>query len=124
MVKVGMTSGITKGYLHVDGTSVRVSDIDLTLDQTPFGTLHEKVLRQYEIIPLNGQSFAGHGDSGALVFLVDNTGPENQEKLTCIGMLIGCTNYLTGIVTPIGDVLQALNLNHGFHKFTEESMEQ
>ena len=32
VVKVGMTTGITKGFLHVNGTSVRVSDIDLTLD--------------------------------------------------------------------------------------------
>ena len=81
-------------------------------------------VRQYEIIPLQGQSFAGPGDSGALVFLVDNSGPGNREKLTCIGMLIGCTNYFTGIVTPIGNVLEALNLKPYFHKFKEESMEQ
>ena len=116
IIKCGMNTGITKGTLNIRGACVRLSDFNLTnLDQSSGHSY--KAMRQYEILPESDGMFALNGDSGSIVFML------KRKKLVCVGMLIGCTSYKAGIVTPITPILQALRLPPRLHRFDDDPME-
>ncbi|XP_060555803.1 uncharacterized protein LOC132716510 isoform X2 [Ruditapes philippinarum] len=62
-----------------------------------------------------GLPFADQGDSGALVFVVDN-----NSQHTCIGIVEGGTTYGTVVVTPIVPILEELNVP-GLKSFEKET---
>lgn len=52
--------------------------------------------------------FCQEGDSGAAVFLLDD-----DNKLYCIGMVIGIMSDFTSVVTPIQNILDILGRKCG-----------
>ena len=78
------------------------------------------VKQQYEVIQWGTSPFASSGDSGSLVFILNE-----EEELVCIGMVIGGTSYQTAIVTPIEAVLDAFGLQSSqMHTFTHDAMDE
>ena len=123
VVKIGSATGITRGDFFLYGTSVRLSDLDIPLDQSPqqFQSRNLRFKKQYEIMPRHLQTFAKPGDSGALVFLID-TAEDKTDKFICIGMVVGGTSHSSVVVTPIGEVLEALGLpKKTLHQFVPDT---
>ena len=70
---------------------------------------------QIEIASVKGCTrFFDAGDSGSLVFMPRDDGPE----LYCIGLAIGWTSYHSCIVTPIENVFDKLGLPVKFMDFS------
>ncbi|XP_062595933.1 uncharacterized protein LOC134257316 [Saccostrea cucullata] len=121
-IKFGARSGLTKGFLCVNGMTARCRDEQMYLTNPASGStcLYRS---QLEFGGIATKPFAVEGDSGALVFQVDpKSSEEEDDKLFCIGMVVGGTSYCTTVVTPIESILESLNVK--MHVFPEESMEQ
>lgn len=91
---------ICTGFLKVSGT---------TIDAYYPATVGEKCLLhgQMEIFPCPpAKKFANPGDSGALVFLVN----EHTDDIWAIGMVVAGVNSGASIVTPIWAILESFNL--------------
>ncbi|KAK3104578.1 hypothetical protein FSP39_005305 [Pinctada imbricata] len=109
LLKSGTSSGLNRSLFRLDGAQVRIIEEGAWLgmdEQLPI-----TMKGQYEVESgskepgsLNKPFFIP-GDSGSAVFAKENDG-----TLTCIGIAIGITSYGTTVVTPIGAVLDALNL--------------
>lgn len=96
--KYGSTTGKTSGKLLKQSPVITVR---LLADQFPANLVMHN---QLEIKGIN-EVFADLGDSGASV-LID----EHNEELFCVGIVEGITSYDITIVTPIGPVLEKLNV--------------
>ncbi|KAL3886982.1 hypothetical protein ACJMK2_026938 [Sinanodonta woodiana] len=96
--KCGYKTGMTNGRLHSDYFIFR-NNIN--------GHIFHRTYNQIEIKNCISQQFSERGDSGALV-MVDNE--DNINDLSAIGLLVGSTSYHTTIASPIGDVLEKLNI--------------
>ena len=102
LIKSGTSTGLTQGFFKLNGLEVRVHDGPLSYGD---GTSRNVVMRgQYEIQKQMYPYFFDKGDSGSAVFVKDGT------KLICIGLAIGITSFGTTVVTPIGEILDALGL--------------
>ncbi|XP_062578680.1 uncharacterized protein LOC134240617 [Saccostrea cucullata] len=108
--KSGTSSGFTKGYLKLNGLAVKYHDPSIPFSNSPsFCGFH--YYSQLEINHLKGlKDFAQAGDSGALVFQIDPQGCDKDDKLVCIGMVVGGTSFGTTVVTPIASVLDELKV--------------
>ncbi|XP_021359678.1 uncharacterized protein LOC110454492 isoform X3 [Mizuhopecten yessoensis] len=114
MVKFGSETHVTRGTLISEGTVVTPVSTEMGL----FSQTGKKVLmrNQLEIAGITSHgAFFQPGDSGSGVFFVDRTGM--GQELTCIGMAIGSTSNGTAIVTPIVDILDALQLPRSLWQF-------
>ncbi|XP_021359687.1 uncharacterized protein LOC110454497 isoform X1 [Mizuhopecten yessoensis] len=114
MVKFGSETHVTRGTLISEGTVVTPVSTEMGL----FGHTGRKVLmrNQMEIAGLTSHGAVFQpGDSGSGVFFVDRTGM--GQELTCIGMAIGSTSNGTAVVTPIVDILDALQLPRSLWQF-------
>lgn len=111
VIKFGARSHMTNGKVISLANSVSVKAFEkLNINNEYEITLHNLL----EIITTdNTIPFAGHGDSGALVFC----GGENDD-LFCVGMIEGGTAQNTTVVVPIVPILQELNVHKlkSFHK--------
>ncbi|KAJ8313562.1 hypothetical protein KUTeg_008123 [Tegillarca granosa] len=117
IIKFGSETGLTKGVFTLNGPDVKISQ--QVGFESPCGN-HTLIMKnQYEIQQIGNIPFFKPGDSGSGVFLVDD-----QRELHCIGMAIGCTSYGSAIVTPIGEILEALALPKRLKRFYHEPMEE
>ena len=102
LIKSGTTTGLTQGYFKLYGTEVRIHNGPLSYGD---GSSPNTVMRgQYEIRRQIHPDFFDKGDSGSAVFV------KNDDELICIGLAIGTTSFGTTVVTPIGAILDRLNL--------------
>lgn len=94
--KTGKTSGhfINHTPLVTISTQAGVFPANLTL------------YNQLEIIGTDNTPFSDKGDSGSLVMI---EGP-NGERF-CVGIVEGGTSYGSTIVTPVGPILEQLNVS-------------
>ena len=78
---------------------------------------------QREIYSTFGEPFATAGDSGSLVFMLRDN---KEDDLVCIGMVVGTSSHDSCIMTPIENVLNALNLPLRLTRFdrTENRQEE
>lgn len=115
IVKFGAQSGLTAGHLYSDGLVLRQC-IHPTFQKAGNQQYNIMLLNQIEIIgsPNTSNGFFEPGDSGALVFVIE----ENQH-LKCLGMAVGYTSYGSCITSPIGSVLEALKCAPEFIDFTK-----
>ncbi|XP_062569721.1 uncharacterized protein LOC134231771 [Saccostrea cucullata] len=114
--KFGATTNFTSGKLESRLlTAIHLSDFR---DPGQNFEYHD----QYTVSSISSV-FADHGDSGAFVFqCMENSG---KKSLECIGMVVGGTSDFKIVVTPIREVLNALDL-HDTKKlctFEDEQME-
>ncbi|XP_060600468.1 uncharacterized protein LOC132753928 [Ruditapes philippinarum] len=102
--KFGQVTRNTHGVIQFDNSVVReIQFFDNLKHDKP--TLY----KQYHIKSKNKKGFCKEGDSGALVFMKDNTGGESD--LRCIGMVVGTFIHdHAGIVTPITAILDELKV--------------
>ncbi|XP_060590256.1 uncharacterized protein LOC132745368 isoform X2 [Ruditapes philippinarum] len=110
VTKFGSKTEFRHGTLTFDNTAVK------SLESYPlsFGYAVIKLFKQIEVKAYD-LAFAGHGDSGALVFLADN-----NSQHTCIGIVEGGTSYGTAVVTPIVPILEELKV-HCLKSFDSET---
>ncbi|KAK3089106.1 hypothetical protein FSP39_000860 [Pinctada imbricata] len=105
LLKSGTSTGLTRSLFRLRGSQVRIFPNGAWL-----GTNGENLIvmkGQYEVESCNvSKPFFSAGDSGSAVFLKEPNG-----QLACIGIAIGMTSYHTTVVTPIGSVLDALELS-------------
>jgi hypothetical protein len=99
VIKYGWCTEITRGVFRLKGGAVRTSN--------PVGEhggagflLHNQI----EILSAGEDVFAANGDSGAFVFIEEN------DELSLVGMLEGGLDDGRFIVTPVKDILKALEL--------------
>ncbi|XP_061180574.1 uncharacterized protein LOC133189181 [Saccostrea echinata] len=119
--KWGAKTGFTRGALRLNGISVRWFNDVIDLGQPPsrYSFVYHS---QLECLG-TGTSFALPGDSGALVFQLDPIATKNdQHRFHCIGMIVGGTSDYKTVVTPIGPILEALNVK--MHTFPQEKMDE
>ncbi|XP_060588932.1 uncharacterized protein LOC132744291 [Ruditapes philippinarum] len=108
--KFGYVTLNTSGVMQFDNCAIKeepffskmtIGDDRLSLTTTLY--------KQYQIKSCDKNiPFCKQGDSGALVFMEDNTGEETT--LRCIGMLVGLTDDNSGYVTPITAILDELKV--------------
>ena len=97
VVKYGATTELTIGELNPICIATRGFP-------SKYPNTHRTPLyKQIEVQPVNDQPFAKPGDSGALVFAVD----EDQPRVRALGMLVGGMHDSVSI-TPIWAVLGLL----------------
>ena len=102
LLKSGTSTGLTRGFFKLNGLEVRIHNGPLSYGD---GTSRDVVMRgQYEIQKQVYPYFFDKGDSGSAVFVKDG------NELICIGLAIGITSFGTTVVTPIGEILDALGL--------------
>ncbi|XP_062568952.1 uncharacterized protein LOC134231070 [Saccostrea cucullata] len=120
-VKVGSSSRLTRGIINVKNASVKLDSYTLT-EQSQNIVMHNLI----EINPEAGHAFATAGDSGALVFQFETASRPENDKLVCIGMLVGVHMSGAALVMPIKKVLEELALPDTTRLFTfqHETMEQ
>jgi hypothetical protein len=102
-----MSSGITRGSFALQGAVVRKGQMQGNRDGFDF-----RLMNQIVVLKIGDNSFAEHGDSGALVLI------EGGRDSTAIGIVEG---GMTGrvFVTPICDILRAVGCTElKMHKFT------
>ena len=112
LVKYGSESKFTAGTLKLFQTHARLENISLDIEEG-FGP-HDmtsvnrfRMFGQLEVYSNTGETFAKMGDSGSLVFMLRNN---KEDDLVCIGMVVGMSSHGSCIMTPISNVLSALNL--------------
>jgi hypothetical protein len=103
LLRCGAESGLTRAVFAFNGSHVS--------ERTFHGTILQ-LEKQIEIVPVGTTSAAG--DSGSLVFRVDTF--QNRKELVCIGLAVGGTSH-SSLVTPIKDVLEALDLDQSLKIF-------
>ena len=124
VVKYGSESKFTTGTLQLNETHVRLENISLAIEEG-YGqqdmTVSNAFLMygQYEVKPRSEEPFAVAGDSGSLVLMLRNN---CENDLVCIGMVIGISTHGSCIVTPIGNVLDALNPPLRLTRFENSSL--
>ena len=80
-----------------------------------------RLYTQMEILPCDLDSkFADFGDSGALVFLVN----EHTDDMWAIGMIVGGVSSGAGIVTPIWAILDSFGLPMKLLSFNNHRMKK
>ncbi|XP_053395009.1 uncharacterized protein LOC128555734 [Mercenaria mercenaria] len=114
VVKFGSQTELRDGIIEFDIVSVKeLNSYPLAIENNSFIKLH----KQIEVSPKTQHIlFADKGDSGALVFLVDDHSSEN----TCIGIVEGGTSYGSTVVTPIVPILEELKVS-GLKCFDSEN---
>lgn len=118
VVKYGIQTGHTIGILRSCGPAVHKRSPSFNPDDRI--QLHQQI----EVFARKGDQdkpFADEGDSGSLVFLVSRIG--NKTSIRALGLLVGGTNYGSGIVTPIWAVLKKLGLPQQLMPFHERAAE-
>lgn len=115
--KFGGVTGLTKGRLYTEGLLVHqelsgTADVSVRQDNITFFNQIEVTL-----VPGSGDKFFQAGDSGALVYIDNNS---RQGESLCVGMAIGYTSYGSCIVTPAGRVLSALECGTLFTDVTQK----
>ncbi|XP_060596530.1 uncharacterized protein LOC132750552 isoform X2 [Ruditapes philippinarum] len=117
--KFGYVTLNTSGVMQFDNCAIREEPFhsNMTMgDGTPFTTT---LYKQYHIKSCDKNiPFCKLGDSGALVFMEDNTGEETTPR--CIGMVVAVTSGNSGYVTPINAILDELKVKQ-FKPFTTHS---
>lgn len=103
MIKCGRTTGLRRGVFEFNGAAVRVDNVHLGLDRSASAFICLK--GQYVVQPV-GRTFVDEGDSGALVFLL-----EDDNSLSCVGMVEGVTSNFLAVITPITEILKKLRLD-------------
>ncbi|XP_053381982.1 uncharacterized protein LOC128549378 [Mercenaria mercenaria] len=106
--KFGFVTGLTYGEIQFDNGVVREKPFhsEMELETTKYTTtLYNQYLIKSNDVNVQ---FSKLGDSGALVFMKDNTGEEND--LRCIGMVVGVLNDNLCAVTPITAILEELKV--------------
>lgn len=120
-IKCGARSGLTSGSISLNGLAARYRHCDINFTNPPSQSVYP-YLKQLEIHGISKRSFALEGDSGSLVFQVDSPGDlKEDDKLFCIGMVVGGTSHGSTVVTPINAILEALNAR--MCAFPQERME-
>ena len=117
VIKYGNVSKLTAGHLHLSGLHVRSVNEELGITECSGGmecTKKFKMFYQQEIKSSSSYPFFEAGDSGALVFMLND--PEGND-LHCIGIAIGVTSYQSCIMTPIDAVLSKLQLPGNLKSF-------
>ena len=117
VIKYGNVSKLTVGHLHMSGLHVRSENEELGLTENNDGmesTVKFKMFNQQEILSTSPGPFFKVGDSGAFVFMLNDTEGKNIQ---CIGMAIGVTSYNSCIMTPIDAVLDKLQLPANLKSF-------
>lgn len=118
IVKFGMTTHVTRGILNSNGTVVR-SNIG-GLRSANHSSYVSTFQNQYEVGSISTcPIFFQGGDSGSGVFQVEKRG--DKEILHLIGLAIGFTSYFSAIVTPIKDIMDALQIDAGAFNLSQES---
>ncbi|XP_062600407.1 uncharacterized protein LOC134262045 [Saccostrea cucullata] len=123
LLKCGASSGLTVGYAHcINVHAAIINDKEIEFE---FGNF--KVHGQIEVLPVQrpdkeneaaNNKFAINGDSGSLVFMIEEDMP---PVLKCVGMVTAVTTYGSCLVTPIDHVLLDLGLPlNAFCKFGNE----
>ncbi|XP_062587312.1 uncharacterized protein LOC134248945 [Saccostrea cucullata] len=108
--KSGQSSQFTQGCLKLNGFSGKYLE-SIELLSNPSASSGFYYYSQLEINHIKGlKDFAQPGDSGALVFQIDSQECDKDDKLVCIGMVVGGTSIDTTVVTPIASVLEELNV--------------
>lgn len=120
-MKCGARSGLTRGLLRLNELAAQSRDPQMYLTNPPSQIICP-YLSQLEISGTAEKPFAMNGDSGAFVYQIDPPSDlERDDKLYCIGMVVGGTSYGSTVVTPIKPVLEALNAS--IRAFPPEEME-
>jgi hypothetical protein len=108
-LKYGRSTGLTRGYIEFEVTTVRLLNYDrkYTINNDKYTYL---LKNQIEIRPDISESpqfklFNDGGDSGAFVFATDS-----DDQLACIGMCVGKLNS-NGIVIPISVIKEELGIS-------------
>ena len=99
LIKVGSTTGVTRGSLYLTDTYVRLSNPYLGT------TKSGEALAFFNQMEVLNPKFCLPGDSGALVFM-----PLKHDELHCMGLVLGFTSYASCLVTPIEKVFEKLEL--------------
>lgn len=115
VVKYGIQTGHTIGILHSCGSAVHKRSPSFNPDDRI--QLHQQ-LEVFARKDDQDQPFAAEGDSGSLVFLLSHT--DNKTNIRALGLLVGGTNYGSGIVTPIWAVLKKLGLPQQLMSFHDK----
>ena len=121
VIKYGATTQLTCGNIQPERGHVRIEHpmLDLCEDcrciRTTRTCLHNKFkfFNQFEVFSKTSDPFFKQGDSGSLVFMLENM---TDPTLHCIGLAIAFTSYNSCYVTPIHKVLESFNLKKGFVK--------
>ncbi|XP_061185256.1 uncharacterized protein LOC133193326 [Saccostrea echinata] len=103
VLKVGATTGITRGELHYMHPEASIDQKEGFVSEREF-----RLSGQIEIRPLGCEYFIKKGDSGSFVFLVEDGSP---PMLKCVGMAVAFTSHKTCLMTPISNILKSLNLS-------------
>ena len=103
IVKYGAATEHTIGQLNLVTFAARGYTCGY---KPPFTSQRKRLTKQIEVFSVTNQvSFAEPGDSGSLVFAVD----QNQQRIRALGMLVGGTRYGSVMVTPIWAILGLLH---------------
>ena len=117
VIKYGKESKLTIGHLHMSGMHIRAVNVELGLTENNDGmesTVKFMMFNQQEIFSSSPGLFFKAGDSGAFVFMMNDS---EGKDLHCIGMAIGSTSYNSCIMTPIDAVLEKLQLPANLKSF-------
>lgn len=108
VVKCGSVTGLTHGLLALDGGIFRLENRELRLPGLRGQLFQKRIImyRQYLVESINNLQFFDLGDSGSLVFMLDD-----DKSLKCIGMAVGMTTHGGCIVTPIEAILEAFGIH-------------
>ncbi|XP_062569478.1 uncharacterized protein LOC134231532 [Saccostrea cucullata] len=108
VLKFGARTGLTLGSLFNENMHVRIKYKETLKLYDSIGytdiPCDVNVYNQMEIESLTHDNFFEVGDSGSLVFYIQD------DTLCCIGMAIGLTTRGTCLVTPIENILKSLGL--------------
>ncbi|KAL3857475.1 hypothetical protein ACJMK2_012143 [Sinanodonta woodiana] len=112
--KFGRSTGLTQGLLLLENAMLRVHDAHLSLPDTmplPHGHPNNNFIMKGQFIIQNvgTEPFFTPGDSGAGVYVIRNHG-HGESKLALIGIATGSLTTGECVMTPIGIVLEALQL--------------
>ncbi|XP_033762135.1 uncharacterized protein LOC117343755 [Pecten maximus] len=105
-MKVGVSSGLTVGFLTCKHGQVKMSDSDpLGIEKA---SPHEYILKnQFVITGSRRKQFFEPGDSGSAVFVMKG-GRGQYYPDACLGIAIGFVDNNRTFVTPIGNILETL----------------
>ncbi|XP_053373862.1 uncharacterized protein LOC123532954 [Mercenaria mercenaria] len=105
VVKIGKTTKLTLGQCCLEETAVKISSESITATH-PLTRERSSIIMKnlFFIGGFGNKSFSDDGDSGAGVFLVGE-----NNRLSCIGMVIGKTTDGYCIAIPIQKILDRLS---------------
>ena len=112
VLKYGASTEHTIGTVRLFGPAVHVHTTSFRPEDKV--RLHN----QLEVMSNTLVPFSDEGDSGSLVFLMNDS--KSGSNIRALGLLVGGTDYGTTIVTPIWAVLNTLNVPLQLHAFETE----